>query len=322
MIWRCRVVVVLLGAWVGVVIGQSAPPVFRAAADAVAVNVSVKSGNVPVLGLTAKDFRVYDNNVLQHVEVVSMAAVPLDVSLVVDLSMSAVQSIGTPRETIRQMASFLKPTDRFRVITMGNAVVQAVPWQDAGPPDTSKIELVPGPISLVADSIFMALLHRPDPDRRHLVVALTDGEEHCSLASGETVRRTAERSGAVFHWINLDSSKVSKDLSTLRGVDTKKYLAQARGVEAACKNRPETVLIANFLSDAARLTGGSVHTALSEGEVSYVGTLFDAILDDFRQSYILHYAPEGVPSEGWHRLRVELVKKRAKVRARPGYWGK
>jgi VWFA-related protein len=272
------------------------------------------------LGLTASDFRLYDNDVLQRVDAVSMEAVPLDVSIVVDLSVSAVLDVDTPRDTVRRMVAFLKPTDRFRVITMANSVVQAVPWQDAGPPDTSKIELVPGRITLVADSILMALLHRPNPDRRHLVVALTDGEDQCSIASGELVRRSAERSGAVFHWINLDSSRMTKELRTFHEVG-KRYFAQARGAGATCKNAVRQVALGNFLSDAARLTGGAVHTAFSEGDVSHVVTVFDAVMDDFRQSYVLHYAPEKVPRAGFHRLRVELAKRGGKVRARPGYWG-
>jgi hypothetical protein len=310
----------LLGASAGLFSAQDQAPVFRASADAVAVNVSVRNGNNPVLGLTAQDFRLYDNDVLQHVEAVSMDAVPLDVSVVVDLSSSVRWYRDEPRDAVVRLVASLRPTDRFRVITMENAVVLALPWQRVGAPDTSMIHPVPGSISLVADSILMALAHRPDPARRHLVVALTDGEDLCSLTSGESLRRSAERSGAVFHWVNLDSSTVSRDGRDVRGGDMKAYYARVQGIGSTCKTFTR-VPLRNFLSDAARLTGGSVHTAFSEADVPYIASLFNGILDDFRQSYILHYTPEGVPRGGWHPLRVELLKKRGKVRARPGYWG-
>jgi hypothetical protein len=304
---RVSAVVGLCGVWVAFVGGQSAPPVFRVAADAVAVNVSVKRGKVPVLGLTEADFRLYDNDVQQHVAAVSMGAVPLDVSIVVDLSSSiAWEDVDTPREIVRRLVALLSPSDRFRVLLMGNSVVQAVPWQPAGPPDTSKIQPMPGLITLITDSVLLALSHHADPDRRHLVVALTDGIEQCSLASGDTLRRGAERSAAVFHWVSV------------QGPQHEKFY---KGVTSFCKNRAEPADIGKVLTDATRLTGGSVVTTGVSENVTGITNSFNAILDDFRRSYIVHYEPEGVPRNGWHRLRVELQEKGLTVRTRPGYWG-
>jgi VWFA-related protein len=309
---RRALAMVGLFAWVNLLSGQTATPVFRVAADAVAVNVSVKRGNLPVLGLTPGDFVLYDNDVRQRVAALSMDAVPLDVSLVVDTSASVSVVAETTRETVRQLTALLRPTDRFRALTMGSSVIQTVPWQPAGQPDTSRIQTVPGPTSLVTDSVLLALAHRADPERRHLVVALTDGEDVCSLASGDSLRRGAERSGAVLHWIDLRLKHASK----------KENDARARGVGATCKNLPNNPTdVGDFLADAVRLTGGSVHIAPSTSDIAAIAKSFDAILEDFRQSYILHYTPDGVPRAGWHRLRVELVKKGDKVRARPGYWG-
>jgi hypothetical protein len=211
------------------------------------------------------------------------------------------------------MTGFLRPSDRFRVLTMGISVINAIPWQPAGLPDTSRIQFTLGYISLVADSVLVALLHRADPDRRHLVVALTDGEDICSLTSGESLRRAAERSGAVFHWVNVEIGPPR----------TKSGFARSDGVESTCKNKRGTPIdLGIFLSDATRLTGGSVHTASSRADVTGIALFFNAILDDFRRSYILHYEPQGVSRPGWHRLRVELPERKGyTVRTRPGYWG-
>jgi hypothetical protein len=283
---RYSIVVGIVGTWVALLGGQSQPSVFRIAADAVAVNVSVKRGNIPTLGLAAEDFRLFDNNVPQRVAAVSMDAVPVDVSFVLGLGPDILTQIvawdvETPRDAVRRMATLLRPTDRFRVLTMGNSVVNAVPWQLAGPPDTSKIQYAPS--SLVADSVLVALLHRADPDRRHLVVALADGQDRCSLASGESLRRAAERSGAVFHWVDLRQGIQENGVFYAR--------PGAQGVGSAC---PSAKLVDHerFLSDAARLTGGNVYTAWSKADVAGISTFFDAILDDFRRSYILHYVPE------------------------------
>jgi len=304
--------VAVFSVWIATLGGQSAPPVFRVAAESVAVNVAVKRGNNAATGLTAADFRLYDNDVLQHVAAISQDAVPLDVSFVVDLSVSVFRDVETPRESVRRMASFLRPVDRFRVLTMGQSVVNSVPWQSAGPPDASRIQFALGHLSLVADSVLAALIHRADPERRHLVVGLTDGEDICSITTGDTLRRVAERSGGVFHWVN-----------TALGGTPRTWTALFEGVESTCRNAPaRPIALAGFLSDVTRLTGGSVHTARSQTDVKGIALFFDAILNDFRRSYILHYEPQGVSPGGWHRLRVEVPGRQGyAVRTRPGYWG-
>jgi VWFA-related protein len=308
---RCSLVFAIVCASVALLAGQNQPPVFRVGTDSVAVNVAVTRGSNPVPGLTAADFRLYDNDVLQRVAAISQEDVPLDVSIVLDLSGSAFRDLDRAREAVKRLVSLLRGADRFRVLTMGIAVVNAVPWQPALEPDLSRIHFVIGHISLVADSVFAALLYRTEPDRRHLVVALTDGEDLCSLTSGESLRRAAERSAAVFHWINVT-----------HGAWPVSYFGRSDGVESTCPNaQPGENVLARFLSDAAGLTGGSVHDARSGAKAVTVGPFFDAIVADFRHSYILHYEPEGVSRAGWHRLRVETMKKGDSVRARPGYWG-
>jgi hypothetical protein len=103
----------------------------------------------------------------------------------------------------------------------------------------------------------------------------------------------------------------------------KNYYAKSDGVESTCRNSPlgRPTDLARFISDATQLTGGSVHTARSSADTTGIALFFDAILDDFRRSYLLHYVPEGVSRGGWHRLRVEVQGRGLRVRARTGYWG-
>jgi hypothetical protein len=49
---------------------------------------------------------------------------------------------------------------------------------------------------------------------------------------------------------------------------------------------------------------------------------FKKIFEVFRQSYVLRYRPTGVKPEGWHELKVTLVRRgRFDIRARRGYFG-
>ena len=67
--------------------------------------------------------------------------------------------------------------------------------------------------------------------------------------------------------------------------------------------------------DLARATGGDVRS----GEGSGVGA-FRQIFDDFRQRYLLHYQPAGVPPDGWHDVSVRVIRPgKFQVSARKGY---
>jgi hypothetical protein len=63
-------------------------PTFRTRGEGVRIDVLVTDREKPVAGLTTKDFALTDNGVGQVVEAASLAEMPLDVILVLDLSVS------------------------------------------------------------------------------------------------------------------------------------------------------------------------------------------------------------------------------------------
>ena len=67
--------------------------VFRAATELVSISVSVKRGNAPVATLTAGDFKLFDNDVAQTIEALSIESIPLDVTLMMDTSGSTAGSL-------------------------------------------------------------------------------------------------------------------------------------------------------------------------------------------------------------------------------------
>jgi hypothetical protein len=64
--------------------GQGQRPVFRAASNLVAVPVSVEDGNTPVTGLTAADFELRDNGIVQTIELVAGETTPVDLTVAID----------------------------------------------------------------------------------------------------------------------------------------------------------------------------------------------------------------------------------------------
>jgi hypothetical protein len=60
----------------GLAAAQSGKPTFRVTTDLVAIDVSVRRGNAPVMGLQASDFELRDNGVQQKIDAVSIESVP------------------------------------------------------------------------------------------------------------------------------------------------------------------------------------------------------------------------------------------------------
>ena len=274
--------------------------VFRARTESVAISASAKRGNDPVANLTAKDFRLTDNGVAQTVEAVTIESVPLDVTLFMDTSGSTAGALDRMKSNVLSIATMLRPDDQFRLMTIGMSVETPVPWQRAGNPISLDMKAVPG-ISLVYDALFVALTHAPTAGRRHLIVAMTDGRDCGSLLDGPRIVDASGRSEAVLHWIYV-SNQGDFDQSS---------------VAAWCS--PTDAGEVEFVAEAAARTGGDKHRSRF-GDPAV--RTFARILDEFRQSYVLRYSPQGVKSGGWHAVTVQVPAQPALIiKARSGYFG-
>jgi VWFA-related protein len=295
------VALLLLAASAGVGLGAEQRAVYRTEAVYVSVYASVKRGNRVVANLTAADFRVTDNGVGQTVEAVSIEAVPIDVTLFLDTSGSTAGKLDEMKRDVQGILRLLRPGDRFRLLTIGDSVYQTVPWVVAGTKVELSFEPVGG-ISLIQDALTVALLHRPDPERRHLVVGMTDRQDCGSVVSSALLHELAGRSEAIVHLI--DQSGGGETNSRVRSCSP---TARAEGSE--------------IIKAAAERTGGELHTGTRFFRSSSLLREFRRIFDDFRQSYILRYSPAGVPAPGWHAIHVTVpALTDGTIRARKGYF--
>jgi VWFA-related protein len=161
--------------------------------------------------------------------------------------------------------------------------------------------------SPVYDALFLALMHKPDLDRRHLVVAMTDGMDNGSWMDSATVRDIARRADSVLHVVIIPEGN-----PTARNGSPSRY---------AWRSLVDGSSDAN-LEAAATLTGGEFHRAPFFDTRNRVINAFKEAFDDFRLSYLLRYTPQGVAPTGWHDLRVQVTHHPDyTVRARKGYFG-
>jgi hypothetical protein len=120
----------------------AAQSTFRTAVDSISVDVSVKSGNLPLLGLTAADFVLTDNGVSQTIESVSLDAVPFDVTLFLDTSPSIFGEQTTLKSDIEKIAAHLRPGDRLRLLVFDDQVRDVFGWTSRSTTCTSTTGMV------------------------------------------------------------------------------------------------------------------------------------------------------------------------------------
>ena len=154
--------------------------------------------------------------------------------------------------------------------------------------------------SAVHDALVAGLLTPVAIDRRHLIVAMTDGVDTTSTLDADAVRRVAGRSDAVLHLVAVSG--------------------EAAPAPVPPNWLPRRDADLTRLQRAARDTGGELHASGTLGTNTV--DAFDRVFEDFRSSYVLRYTPARVSARGWHELDVKVTRAgRATVRARKGYFG-
>ena len=273
-------------------------PVFRSSTHGVTIDVSVRAGGKPVTDLTAVDFSLLDNGVRQHIQSSAIVeSVPVDVTLLIDVSGSTAGAIDDYRREVTKIAAALRPEDSIRVLTFDTYLHEVVPRQPSGtPPPVDRIQT--GSFTAANDALAAALLLPAEIGRRHLIFAFTDGYDNSSLLSSDEVATAASHSDATLFV----------------------------GVTSALGSSVYHVIVPSFvdplnlprspLKDAAEATGGQ--SEASTALASDVLRTYQA----YRARYVLNYDLQGTPPSGWHAVTVTINRKgRFAIQAKRGYFG-
>lgn len=259
-------------------------PMFRAASDAVFVEVAVTNGRSSVVNLTPADFEVQDNGVPQTVTDLDFGHLPVDVRLVFDVSGSlSDDDLAKHMRAMKQLESALKPGDRCEVSAFTRWPVEIAPL--ASPPLDVVINRSSREGTAFFDAVGLAMVTSPSPGRRQLTIVLSDGNDTSSFYDAPALLRAAQRTDAVVYAIAPATSGVG----------------------------------AKVLETLATTAGGRLIRLEANGSL---GASFLKALEEFRQSYVLHYVPRGVERAGWHDLVVSVRgNKKYTIRAKKGYDG-
>lgn len=275
---------------------QNPPPTFRASADSVSVDVSIRERGRPVTGLTAGDFTLLDNGVAQTIADLSYEKLPIDVTVALDVSESVSGTVlDQLRRSVRELQQDLTPRDRLRLLTFNVRITRLL---DFGAPaqvwDAAFRQIRPFGGTSLFDTIAVALAEASSADRRHLVVVFSDGNDSQSLSEPSVLLEVARRTTPTLCIV----------------------LATSRPGAGSGPPSPTEVAQRRLYAQLARETGGIVD---SLGPSDNLSSAFRRMLGEFRTSYVLHFVPRGVAPSGFHTMDVHVTRPGAEVRARRGY---
>lgn len=267
-------------------------PVFKTGVDAVSVPVSVRRANLPIAGLTAKDFELTDNGVAQTISAFTLEALPIDVTLLMHVSRSIEGSrLEWLKASVAETYGKLKPDDRLRLIAVQHMLREIVPFQARGTKPVLDTVKAAGGTSLY-DALATAMMHASEPERRQLIVAFTTGVDTISILDQKSTEAVAGLADAVVHLVVPVGGSAA--------------MRKAAMADAA----PVSALV-------ARTGGQTFQTDIDKP----IGGAFTQALEEFRTSYVLRYVPAGVKRDGWHEIVVTVKGGPYDVRARKGYGG-
>jgi VWFA-related protein len=285
------------------VLRVDAQPTFKANVDAVRLDVSVMRRDQPVVGLTAKDFAVLDNGAPQRIAEVTREEHPLSVTMVLDTSGSmAGDPLKRLVEAARGLLGSLRPDDAAALVTFGEDVELRLPLtRNRGAASSALDQLTAFGPTAMRDALWTALQLRPDDRSRPLVLLFSDGLDTASWLSESEAVVATERAGTIVHVVELAGERAT-GVSRMPGGP----------VVALASTRSPTMA----LDRLARAGGGRKWSAASASDLR---ELFTRAIGEMRGRYVVTFYPEGIPTPGWHALKVN-VRGGGEITARSGYF--
>ncbi|HUO35992.1 MAG TPA: VWA domain-containing protein [Candidatus Acidoferrum sp.] len=271
--------------------------------DLVVLHVSVDDSRGQFFpGLTAGNFRVFEDRVEQNISVFSHDDVPVTMGLVIDNSGSMRDKRPEVNAAALTFVETSNPQDEAFVVNFNDEF-----YLDTEDDFTSNREELKQALSRIDsrgstalyDAIVGSLDHlkKGHKDKRVLLV-ITDGEDDASQMTLPETMRVAEESNAAIYAIGIYSA------------DDRKH--DKREVRHAVK----------ALTELTEATGGKAYFPDSVDQVEAICT---QVAHDIRNQYLLGYYPTNTAQDGTYRsVLVQLTPPRGAgkltVRTRAGYY--
>ena len=267
--------------------------------DLVVVNLSVTNPEGQYIhGLSAKDFKLLEDNGPQQVEQFIAEEAPFAAAVLIDMSGSMQYKFGLVRGAAASFLEQIRENDQVAVYGFNNKIRQYQDFSnardlsdyiwDAEAKDNTKLYDC-------MDEAITALAARTE--KRRAILLITDGWDSLSKTNMGAVMKRALAEGVTIHSIDL-----TDDSPAAGNINVAMLLRRGR----------------SEMKEFAAQTGGRyVHSPQGEK----VEEAFTNLIEELRNQYTLTYYSSNTRRDGrWRKINVTTLKDGLAVRARQGYY--
>ncbi len=258
--------------------------------SSVLVEASVKddTGHY-VAGLTDADFQLTEDNVSQHIDVVSSDVVDSTYTLLIDSSQSMSRRMDFVQETAARLVGHLRKNDRV-IVAPFTRMIGAItgPTTDRATVTTAIDRTRSGGGTALVDALVEVPELVQGASGRQAVVLITDGYDENSRHPVEDALRAIKSAQATLYVVGIGGvAGIS-----IKGERVLRTLAEQSGGRAFFPSRDEELPAVN-----------------------------DLIVADVQHRYLIGYTPANQAADGaWRRIGLTTTNAKHVVRSRPGYF--
>jgi len=240
-----------------------------------------------VRDLPREAFHVYEDGEPQTIAHFASENIPLEATAAIDISGSMKMAMPEVKAAVRGFLTALQPDHEVTIIAFNeNLFTLSRRGTDPGARARAVDRLAAWGSTALYDAIMYGYDLLGRRSGRRAMVIFTDGDDKVSHATVEAVIRRAESSDATLYMIGQGQAAGNVDLQAL-------------------------------LTRLADISGGR---AFFETDPERLAPIFDDILQDLSNQYLISYQPTSpVNDDRWRTIRVEVDGPGLEVRARQGY---
>jgi len=256
--------------------------------EAVLVPVIVTDGGQFVRGLRQQEFEVFEDGVRQPIASMVSENAPLDLVVAIDISGSMEDSLHEVKPAVRQLLSKLRTGDAATLLGFNDTTFVVAEREKDRKTREAAVELL---TSWGGTALYDATVRALDLVSREWgrkgVVIFSDGDDRNSLTRRDAAMARVQASDAMLYTIGFGAGATVPQLKT-------------------------------SLESYAKSTGGR---AFFPRQVVELDRVFDDIVSELANQYVLSYSPTNLKSDGkWRNIKVQVRKRNYDIRARRGYW--
>ena len=304
---RTFVGIVLLLLWIGSPGSAQDPATLKVSVDLVSLSVTVTDQKgQPVAGLQKKDFRVYEDKVVQPLEFFSTDAEPVSWGLVLDRSGSMRDMLGGVYQAALHVEDKGSPHDEMFIVTFDRRIELVSEFtSDRRQLEQSMSNLSAGGETALYDAVAASLREiGGGSHEKKVLVVVTDGEDNYSLIKfDDLLKRIPRQQDVIIYAVGMFEPDMEPPWWMGGGMRSQRSLKRE-------------------LQKLAEVSGGAAHFPRDVKECREV---MDAIAREVSQHYSLGYYPINRARDGsWRNIRVEVARQpkggKYIARARTGYY--